>query len=157
MGLGRVCSVFNFLASLCILAVWIAHVFSSFKQWCRGDNCVGPWLRWSDNDFFHDLNAAPFYRSVFTLNINIVTDLWAPTFLGLLAVFQHIKGMKNMTVSQSWLTSCFFLLFCAFFGCFGYAGNFGIIMGFMVTLGSLVCLIANFACPNESNTLDIGR
>jgi hypothetical protein len=114
---------------------------NEFHKWCRGDDCVGPWLTFPD-DFFETVNLSG-WGSLFTLAPDRFGDVWGAAALSFFTL---------LVPSSSWFNLMIWHLILALFGSFGYAGNIGILIGFLHSVvaffAALVALAA--APPSES-------
>eukprot|EP00742_Colponemidia_sp_Colp-10_P004391 GILJ01004687.1.p1 GENE.GILJ01004687.1~~GILJ01004687.1.p1 ORF type:complete len:248 (-),score=33.26 GILJ01004687.1:148-813(-) len=142
-----------------VLLTGIIHICKLFVQWCpAGASCIGQGLTWqTGGDYLNDVNGpnGSNWRSVFTLNPNVIFDLWAPFVLGLISMACFIPAFRWNAICCSWSRAFVWQLFVMLFGAFGYSGNFGIMIGFFIMVGNTLAFACAFVCPDEPCCFDI--
>jgi len=153
-----------------VTLVGICHVKSQTRSWCSNADpvdyqCFGPWLFWKDgfDDLFKEaLNCyqsldhcqADLYGSMFTLDPEKLMCIWAPLFLGLFALSEHVKVLSSGRVNSPG-SSFFFHLFLVLFVCFPCAGNFGILVGLCCLLPTAVAFVLMLVCTDEPVSVNL--
>jgi hypothetical protein len=139
----------SLLVGLFTLAIGLIHVFDRSFQWCPSGtftDCLGPSIIWqTGSTFIADVNNDSRWRSVFTLQPEIVGPLWGPVVFGYITTIQHFDGHQIPLIFMSWPRAVFWHLFIAFFCGFGYVGNLGILDGFASVLVALLGTLITFA------------
>ena len=131
---------------LLTFVIGLIHVFNRSFQWCPANpwtECLGPSIRWNtvnSQNFVQSSNGPTAWRSIFTLDIEILGPLWGPTVLGYFTAIQHVQD-HNHALLMSWPRVCLWFLFIALFANFGYAGNLGIICGFVSVVVALLAVL----------------
>jgi len=148
-------SVYSFASFACgvaVLVVGFAHLFKHVlgHRWCEGA-CVGPYLFWDDNDFFHDSNVR--FRHTFSLMPKPLGENFGVLFLALMTLRTHF------THSQQFMTSfrqnASWLLIVALFGAFPFAGGLGIVVGFLCVATAAFGLVCHFTNSEGAATLNL--
>jgi len=143
----------SLFAALMSLVTGCAHVENSFKSWCEGSDCVGPWLFWNTGSGFSDFadsnNGAqgnsyfgPNYGHAFSVEPTMFCVRWGPLFVAMLAFLEHTGPWATGLPFKSAGGMCIFHLFLAMFVNFPCAGNWGIATGCLCLLVSVICFVA---------------
>jgi len=127
--------------------IFVGH--SKMHKWCHTEihDCVTSWLIWPKRSVWDNVNGPIAWGSVFSLDISVLLEIWAPTFL---VVAYYAKG-KTLDLGLG-----FFLLFLAIFGAFGYGGNFGILLGFALVLLAIPVLLLTLFPASGSESRVVG-
>jgi len=156
--LGRVTSLFTFLASLLTLAVGIVNVSMNFDSWCKNVensedvDCVGPSLFWSrpgcdsnkiclNKEWYEVTSFAP----------ASLAAMWTPTVFGIVGITFHWEPLQIKALCCNWARLMCFFVINAIFSNLGFAGRYGICSGFFSLLVALLALVTHFV-DSKANT-----
>ena len=117
-GLVVVCGILTLLSGL----LNIFH--NTLGVWCSSDStqkCVGPALKWNSGDtpFTQDSNKDG-WRTVLTLDLNAMIDIWSPVIMGTIilstaSISTRQRHFLVSSISYSWTRMASFLIITALF------------------------------------------
>mmetsp|Transcript_101405 Transcript_101405/g.160346 ORF Transcript_101405/g.160346 Transcript_101405/m.160346 type:complete len:156 (+) Transcript_101405:79-546(+) len=133
---GVVASAFCFVSSCFTFALGIGYIISKI---------LNITLLFESCDFF-DEDCNHQWRTVFTLNPEVILDMWTPFIFGLLGISIHIKALQFCPMVTQFLPVTYvqyaiFMIMSALFACIGYMGQAGVIVGIVCLIAAIMCVV----------------
>mmetsp|Transcript_105131 Transcript_105131/g.339066 ORF Transcript_105131/g.339066 Transcript_105131/m.339066 type:complete len:151 (-) Transcript_105131:16-468(-) len=145
VGLAASCA--SFMGSLGTLLVGVVYVVKR-----AGDRRLPSF----DKCGFMEPDCNKDWRKVFTLQPEVLLDLWTPFVIGALGTCLHLKSPR-LTFVRDYLQYGLFMLLTALVADVGYLGQCGMLVAVLSVVATGLCIFAHVAGERTLKVLDVGR